>query len=305
MTGPELDRDLEAIGRRLSPRLGHAHDTVVGRATRGAAARRPRPALPRLSRLGGAAFTLAFSAGFAALLAVGVASRPGPSDPHGSAVARVPSVAMATSPSVPVVTGAPGGGPATPPPGGMIAPAPDVATVSPTPAGGVTTGPTTPASGPTTLAAPTGPAPQQTAPATAEPSGASAPTHSPAPAQSPPPQHSAPVRVTSSPTAAPAPGKTVKLTEADSGRTISVPAGTRIEVRLSASGPMAWTGPSSSDETVVTRTGGSPDAKGGASGSFNAARGGNADLTATENPNCRPQCMMPSRLWLVHIVVTG
>jgi hypothetical protein len=110
--------------------------------------------------------------------------------------------------------------------------------------------------------------------------------------------------VTSSPTA-PASGKVVKLTEADSGRTISVPAGTRIEVRLSASGPMAWTVPSSSDGTVVTRTGGSPDAKGGASGSFTATKGGGADLTATENPNCRPQCMMPSRLWVVHIIVTG
>jgi hypothetical protein len=69
---------------------------------------------------------------------------------------------------------------------------------------------------------------------------------------------------------------------------------------------MAWTVPSSSDDTVVTRTGGSPDAKGGASGSFTAAKAGNADLTATENPNCHPQrCMMPSRLWVVHIVVTG
>jgi hypothetical protein len=97
----------------------------------------------------------------------------------------------------------------------------------------------------------------------------------------------------------------VMLTEKDSGRTITVHAGTRIDVRLAGSGPMTWTVPHSSDGTIVTQTGGGQDGKGSASGSFGAAQAGKADLSATQDPNCRPQCMMPSRLWVVHIVVVA
>ncbi|MGH7749619.1 MAG: hypothetical protein ACREQ5_33360, partial [Candidatus Dormibacteria bacterium] len=84
---------------------------------------------------------------------------------------------------------------------------------------------------------------------------------------------------------------------------ITIHAGTAIAVRLSGGGPMTWTAPHSSDSSIVAQTGGGQDGRGGAEGGFRAARAGRADLSATENPNCRPQCMMPSRLWVVHIIV--
>jgi hypothetical protein len=93
------------------------------------------------------------------------------------------------------------------------------------------------------------------------------------------------------------------LTEKDSGRTVTVHAGTRIDVQLAGSGPMTWTVPRSSHGTIVTQIGGGQDGKGGAAAGFRASRNGKADLSATQDPNCRPQCMMPSRLWVVHIVV--
>jgi hypothetical protein len=310
MTGPELDHDLEAIGRRLSPRLGHAHDAVVSRATRGASARRPRPALPRLNRLGGAALTLAFSAGFAALLAVGVASRPA-SDPQGPRVANGPSVAMATSPGLPAVTSAPSGAAATPAPVDMIAPAPTFSAVSPTHAAGVTSAPTTPASGPTTLMAPASPAPQQTAAATAEPSQAAVPTDPPAPTQTPGPHYAptAPAKVTSSPTAASAPVRVV-LTEKDSGKTITIHPGDVVEVDLSSpQGGSRWTEPQSTDPAVVKRGSGRTRSDGSSMAVFTAGQNGNAQIQASKVPACAtatPRCLPPQRIdFQVTIVVTA
>jgi hypothetical protein len=161
MTGPDLDRDLETIGRRLSPRLGQAHDAVVGRAT---VSMDGRARWPRPGRLGGAVATLAVTAGFGTLLAVGVATRPGPDTPAD----RGPSVAMATTtPGVPASSDAAGAGEATPVPGGgPVATAPSATTVAPAPPGLAAT--TAPSGGPVpTLPAPPGQGPH----ATAAPSG--------------------------------------------------------------------------------------------------------------------------------------
>jgi hypothetical protein len=104
------------------------------------------------------------------------------------------------------------------------------------------------------------------------------------------------------PTCPPWPG-TVVLTAQDSGRTITVHAGTRILVRLS--GGAVWTEPMTSDGSVVTRISSSHDAQGDAAGDFRAAHAGNADLTATAGPRCAPQCKAMSRLWVVHVVVVA
>jgi len=95
----------------------------------------------------------------------------------------------------------------------------------------------------------------------------------------------------------------VMLSERDSGRTVTVHAGTRILVRLSGGG--VWTEPVTSDGTVVMRVSSTHDAQGDASGDFRAAHGGNANLTATDSPHCAPQCKVMSRLWVVHIVVVA
>jgi hypothetical protein len=300
MTGPDLGRDLEAIGRRLSPRLAQAHDAVVGRATASVGG---RARLPRPGRLGGAIVALAVTATFGTLLAVGVAARPGPGTP----VDRGPSVAMATTtPGVPTSTDAPGAGGTTPVPGGgPVATAPAVTTVPPTVPGPPAA--TTPPGGPVLpLPAPPGETPQPTT----APSAAATPGGTPMPAQTPGPSQGAspaPRTIAASPTA-PARSRVV-LTEKDSGRTITVHPGDVVEVDLSSPGDTShWTVPSSTDETVLRRSSGSARSKGGASAVFTTSgKSGSADLQAGRVPACAtatPPCLPPQRIdFRVTIVV--
>ena len=308
MTGPELDHRLEAIGRRLSPRVGRAHDAVVARATREAGGRRPRTAPPRPGRLGGAVLTLAFTAGFAALLAVGVANRPAGSDPATSA--NGPSVAMATGPATPGASGSPGGAPAIPnasvppapapaaPPPVAPPPAPAVAAPGP-PSGGATGRPAPPTQAPPTEVVATAPSPSSEPP----PSSAATPTEGPGPQPSPAPTPS------SRWTAGHAPMRIV-LTQQDNGRTITVHRGDVVEVDLSApQNAMRWTEPQSTDETVVRRSSGAARSDGSASAVFGAAQDGNAGIFASRMPACyfsTPRCLPPQRIdFQVTIVVTG
>ncbi|MDB5064999.1 MAG: hypothetical protein JWM18_1433 [Chloroflexi bacterium] len=296
MTGPDLGRDLEAIGRRLSPRLGQPYDAVVGRATAsvGGGARWPRP-----GRLGGAVGTLAVAAAFGTLLAVGVATRPGPDAP----VDRGPSVAMATTtPGVPASTDPPGAGEATPVPGGgRVATAPAATTVAPTRPG------PPPSEGPVlTLPAPPGQGPQPTA----APPAAATPGGTPMPAQTPPPSQAAstmPPRFAASATA-PARARVV-LSEKDSGRTVTVHPGDVVEVDLSSPRDTShWTVPSSTDETVVSPGSGNTRSDGSARAVFTTpGRTGSADLQASRLPACAsatPRCLPPQRVdFRVTIVV--
>ncbi len=308
MTGPDLDRDLEAIGRRLSPRLGQAQDRVVGIAT--APARRPRP--PRApSRLGGAMLTLAVTAAFGTLLAVGVATRP---DAGSTPVSRGPSVAMATTtPGVPS-TVLPSGGDATPPPASVapVATAPAVIGAAPTRPGPAATAPPVPA-GDTVLAAPAPTAqpapPQPTTAATAAPAPTAAPSGTPAPAPTAPATASptAPSRISASPTAPAHPR--VVLTQKDSGRTITIHQGDTVEVDLAAPQDTShWTVPSSTDETVVKPSSGSAGSDGSAKAVFvTTGSSGSANVQASRVPACAtatPRCLPPQRIdFTVTIVV--
>jgi hypothetical protein len=300
MTGPDLDRDLEAIGRRLSPRLAQAHDAVVGRATAsmGGWARLPRP-----GRLGGAVVTLAVTAAFGTLLAVGVTARPGPGRP----VDRGPSVALATTtPGVPASADAPGAGEAAPVPGGgPVATAPAATTVAPTVPGPPVA--TTPSGGPALpLPAPPGQGSQPTVapPAAATPGGTPMPAQTPGPSQGASP---APRTIAASP-AAPARARVV-LTENDSGRTITVHPGDVVEVDLSSPRDTShWTVPSSTDETVVRRSSGSARSNGSARAVFTTpGKNGSVDLQASRIPACAtatPPCLPPQRIdFRVTIVV--
>ena len=311
MTGPDLDRDLEAIGRRLSPRLGQAHDRVVGIATAPAAARARRPRPPRApSRLGGAVLTLAVTATFGTLLAVGVATRP---DPGSTPLGRGPSVAMATTtPGVPATILS--SGEATPAPAAVapVATAPAVVGGAPTRPGPAATAPPVPA-GDTALAVPaptTQPAPPQpTTAATATPAPTAAPSGTPVPAPTAPATASptAPSRISASPTA-PAHARVV-LTQRDSGRTITVHQGDTVEVDLAAPQDTShWTVPSSTDETVVKRSSGSARSDGSATAVFiTTGRNGSASIQASRVPACAtatPRCLPPQRIdFTVTIVV--
>jgi hypothetical protein len=124
----------------------------------------------------------------------------------------------------------------------------------------------------------------------------------------PPPCEVTPVaspagRMAPRPAPCPVPRGTVVLTERDSGRTVTVHAGTRIDVHLSGGG--VWSEPASSDGTVVTRVAAGHDARGSAHGRFRAAGAGRADLTATDAPRCAPMCKVLVRLWVVHVVVVA
>jgi hypothetical protein len=298
MTGPDLHRDLEAIGRRLSPRLGTAHDAVVVRATAsaGGRARRPRP-----GRLGGAVATLAVTAGFGTLLAVGVATRPAPGTPAD----RGPSVAMATTtPGAPASSDVPGAGEATPVPGGgAVATEPAATTATPTPAGPATA--TAPPGGPVLPGSPG----QGQQPAAA-PSAAATPGGTPVPEQTPGPSPAAataPPRFAAGATA-PA-GARVVLSERDSGRTITVHPGDVVEVDLSSPQDTSrWTVPSSTDQTVVRPISGSARNDGSARAVFTTpGKSGSADLQASRVPACAtatPRCLPPQRIdFRVTIVV--
>jgi len=315
MIGPELDGDLEAIGRRLSPAVGAAHDAVIARATRGGTGHRPLGALPRPGRLGGAALTLVLTAGFAALLAVGVADRPA-AGPGGSGPGG-PSVAMAPAPAAPGAAGSTAPVTTRSEPGATtVAPAPPAAS---TPAAPPTTAPIVSRPVPVTVPAPSTPAsapdatpsaPPTTAPtADPAPSTTAAPTSPGSPPPSPHAAPTAPARVVPAPTSSPSAARIV-LTEADSGRTITVRRGDVVEVDLSApSNGMLWTEPQTTDQTVVRRTSGRTNPDGSASGVFGAAGDGRAQIEASRVPPCAtatPRCLPPQRIdFVVTIIVTG
>ncbi|TMD00632.1 MAG: hypothetical protein E6J03_11880 [Chloroflexi bacterium] len=125
MTGPELDHELETLGRRLSPRVGGAHDAVVTRATLGASGRRPRTAPPRPN------------SGPAVALTTGAPGSPGGAPATQDATLRpLPASAAprVVVPPPPVATGAPPapvGGPVAPPARTAPPPAPTVTTTAP------------------------------------------------------------------------------------------------------------------------------------------------------------------------------
>jgi hypothetical protein len=99
----------------------------------------------------------------------------------------------------------------------------------------------------------------------------------------------------------------VVVTEADSGRTITLAPGATLRVELHGSPGYAWTAPASGDPKVLApiKTGADP-ATGNATGVFSASSAGQTEVSATQDPRCaksRPACMMPSRLFSITVRV--
>ena len=310
MTGPDLDLDLETIGRRLSPRLGRAHDAVVSRAAAGAGRpRRLRPPWLGLHRLGGPAVTLAVATGFAAVLAVGVASPRGGSTPDGSPATTGPAMAFATASGVPSSTPALSTATATPLGATSVAPPVEATPPAQPPQTITPTGPRSGSSTPPPPAAGTRPparGPERTVPpgdgpwGPTDPSQAAQPNPEPGPAGDGPSQGP---RLQGSATAAPSPSPrpaTIVLTAQDSGRTITVHTGDTVEVDLAAPGGGAtWTEPYSTDGVVLQRTSGGTSKDGSAHAVFTATRTGTAQVQASRVPACAnatPRCLPPQRI---------
>jgi hypothetical protein len=107
------------------------------------------------------------------------------------------------------------------------------------------------------------------------------------------------------PTASPSftAGEKANLSQADDGTTIHVHAGAAITVGLGALPGARWSPPRAADPSVLATKSSRQDPDGGASGEFRALAPGTAELNATNDPNCLPQCGRASRLWRVTVVV--
>jgi hypothetical protein len=96
--------------------------------------------------------------------------------------------------------------------------------------------------------------------------------------------------------------RTVIVTQADSGRSLTLHKGDRLGVKLSGPAAFTWTEPVSSDPAVLRRRTGSSGAD--ASATFLAVSLGKVTVTATDNPNCYPRCLIASRAFEVGVSIT-
>jgi hypothetical protein len=314
----DLERELEAIGRRLSPRLDRAHDAVTRHAEAGAPPWTPWPwvraAGPRPGRRALAGVVAAVAAGItiASLTAPAPGSRsatagaaragggPGIAEASGPGLAA-PTAAAATQAPItpgqppPPSTGAggpavPGGPPQPPGPAAVLAgPGPVASGPSPPPR---TAGPGEPASAagmetppPSSWAAAAGSSGTR-APLRESPTGTSGGAACTGPA--------------------PAAASVVTLTEADRGRTICVRRGQRIQVDLSAEG-RPWTAPAAVQSSPVLSTDtSSAGADGSAEATFSAAAAGRSVIHAEQAPGCTGSSPCPApQPFDVTVLVSG
>ena len=101
-------------------------------------------------------------------------------------------------------------------------------------------------------------------------------------------------------TTAPSP-QTITVTQADSGQSVSLHEGDHLVVQLSGPAIYTWTEPVSSNGAVLARSTGSSGKA--ATASFVATLTGLVRVTASGNPNCYPQCLAPSRLFVLTVSV--
>ena len=98
---------------------------------------------------------------------------------------------------------------------------------------------------------------------------------------------------------------TVVVADADSGATIHLRIGQQVRVELERD---TWDPPISSDNAVLARrsaTGGYPTDQ-AVDALFEAVKAGTADVSTQTDAACfhtEPRCLMPTRLWQVHVIV--
>lgn len=94
---------------------------------------------------------------------------------------------------------------------------------------------------------------------------------------------------------------TIYVTQADSGRRFVVDVGDHLVVKLTGPAIYTWSEPTASHPAVLQRKGGSSGST--ASASFVAIATGGSAVAATDDPNCYPQCLPPSRPFRVTVKV--
>jgi len=91
------------------------------------------------------------------------------------------------------------------------------------------------------------------------------------------------------------------ITQADNGRSISLHVGGHLFIELAGPEISTWTKPISSNGAVLARSVGTSGTM--ATATFVAISAGNVRVTAIDNPNCYPQCLIPSRLFVLTVSV--
>jgi len=93
------------------------------------------------------------------------------------------------------------------------------------------------------------------------------------------------------------------LSTSDNGRQITLRLGDRLNLHLVGPSIYVWTPATASNSAVLNRV--SADPGNSVSRAVFVARGpGRSTVTAVDNPRCYPQCLPPSRLFQVRVVVT-
>jgi hypothetical protein len=95
--------------------------------------------------------------------------------------------------------------------------------------------------------------------------------------------------------------RSITVTQADSGRSISLHEIARLYVQLTVPAIYTWTDPISSGGAVLVRSVGSSGNI--ATAAFVAKSTGHVRVTAINNPKCYPQCLIPSRLFVLTVSV--
>jgi hypothetical protein len=93
----------------------------------------------------------------------------------------------------------------------------------------------------------------------------------------------------------------VAMNNNDSGRRYILHIGDRVNLALAGLSMYSWTEPTSSSESVLTRTDGARGHR--ADANFVATAPGRVSVMAVENPNCAPACLPPTHLFQVIIIV--
>jgi hypothetical protein len=95
--------------------------------------------------------------------------------------------------------------------------------------------------------------------------------------------------------------QSITVTQADSGRSITLHEGARLYIQLTGPAIYTWTEPISSSGAVLMRSVGSSGNI--ATATFVAKSTGRVRVTAIGNPTCYPQCLIPSRLFVLTVSV--
>lgn len=94
---------------------------------------------------------------------------------------------------------------------------------------------------------------------------------------------------------------TVKVTNADNGRSIRVPLNDHLVLTLTGPGIYVWSMPTASNHSVLNRTSGQAGST--ATATFLAAKKGSSNVTSAGNPSCHPACLIASRLFRITVTV--